>query len=212
MRYFGWGEKKPDIGPLTQEKIDKLPLVLFVPADNGPISTTTEPDGENAVSTVDDGYPPVPHASIAEASTSNAVSSPTISDSPTSESTSTKKRRRRQLRRLFIPLMSKSKGKQSAAERAEAKKTSSKYMDTPYPLHPLPPSQSTCPICLCDYEPPPRVEDGASDVSWEPLRLLPCRHAIHKDCLDPWLVVSGRCPVCQRAVHPNQKGKSSGDV
>ncbi|GLB37061.1 putative zinc finger, C3HC4 type (RING finger) [Lyophyllum shimeji] len=35
----------------------------------------------------------------------------------------------------------------------------------------------------------------------QPLRLLTCGHVFHKTCLDPWLTdVSGRCPVCQRAV------------
>ncbi|TFK44702.1 hypothetical protein BDQ12DRAFT_717858 [Crucibulum laeve] len=35
----------------------------------------------------------------------------------------------------------------------------------------------------------------------QPLRLLACGHVFHKTCLDPWLIdVSGRCPVCQRAV------------
>jgi len=41
----------------------------------------------------------------------------------------------------------------------------------------------------------------------QPLRLLACGHVFHKTCLDPWLTdVSGRCPVCQRAVElPNDK-------
>jgi len=34
-----------------------------------------------------------------------------------------------------------------------------------------------------------------------PLRLMACGHAFHQTCLDPWLKdVSGRCPVCQKAV------------
>ncbi|KAF9027795.1 hypothetical protein BDP27DRAFT_926620 [Rhodocollybia butyracea] len=42
----------------------------------------------------------------------------------------------------------------------------------------------------------------------QPLRLLTCGHVFHKTCLDPWLTdVSGRCPVCQRAVEIPESGK-----
>lgn len=38
----------------------------------------------------------------------------------------------------------------------------------------------------------------------EPLRLLRCGHVMHKQCVDQWLTaVSGRCPVCQRAILPS---------
>lgn len=95
-----------------------------------------------------------------------------------------------------------------------------------YPLHPLPPHRSACPICLCDFE-SPTVRGGLSELSTgrdlpqdfdthavlagsdgnaeepEPLRLLPCGHALHRSCVDEWLTtVSGRCPVCQRPVLP----------
>ncbi|KAF4599882.1 hypothetical protein EYR40_006986 [Pleurotus pulmonarius] len=45
----------------------------------------------------------------------------------------------------------------------------------------------------------------------QPLRLLACGHVFHKTCLDPWLIdVSGRCPVCQRAVQvPAQSKKKN---
>jgi len=50
-----------------------------------------------------------------------------------------------------------------------------------------------------DRETGPRLEDAGEGP--QPLRLLACGHVFHKTCLDPWLVdVSGRCPVCQRAV------------
>lgn len=59
------------------------------------------------------------------------------------------------------------------------------------------------------------VEEGRNDSlklesageGAQPLRLLACGHVFHKTCLDPWLTdISGRCPVCQRAVEfPDEK-------
>ncbi|KAI0647594.1 hypothetical protein C8Q79DRAFT_960311 [Trametes meyenii] len=41
-------------------------------------------------------------------------------------------------------------------------------------------------------------EDGEAP---QPLRLLQCGHAYHKECIDPWLTQrSGRCPYCQARV------------
>ncbi|VDP66902.1 unnamed protein product [Echinostoma caproni] len=47
----------------------------------------------------------------------------------------------------------------------------------------------TCPICLEDYK------------ERDKIRLLPCHHAFHNRCIDPWLLRNRRrCPVCNQTV------------
>ncbi|CAG8478333.1 10066_t:CDS:2 [Diversispora eburnea] len=46
--------------------------------------------------------------------------------------------------------------------------------------------QSTCPICLGDFE------------SGEEVRILPCGHQYHTACIDTWLLeISSLCPMCK---------------
>ncbi|KAF2680970.1 hypothetical protein K458DRAFT_84486 [Lentithecium fluviatile CBS 122367] len=53
-------------------------------------------------------------------------------------------------------------------------------------------SQSTCPICLDDFEP---IESQ--------IRELPCHHIFHADCIDPFLLKnSSLCPLCKQSVLP----------
>ncbi|KAE8389355.1 hypothetical protein BDV23DRAFT_157396 [Aspergillus alliaceus] len=51
----------------------------------------------------------------------------------------------------------------------------------------------SCPICTDDF------------VKGQDLRVLPCNHQFHPECIDPWLVnVSGTCPLCRIDLNPTQ--------
>jgi hypothetical protein len=54
-------------------------------------------------------------------------------------------------------------------------------------------SQSTCPICLDDFEP-----------NESQIRELPCHHIFHAECIDPFLLKnSSLCPLCKQTVLPS---------
>lgn len=79
-----------------------------------------------------------------------------------------------------------------------------------YPFLSLPSHRSTCPICLEDYKTPSTNKKDLDEegAELEPLRLLPCNHALHKSCVDQWLTtVSGRCPICQKPVLKDENGE-----
>lgn len=59
-------------------------------------------------------------------------------------------------------------------------------------------SNDTCPICLDEYE------------SADMLRILPCSHIYHPQCIDEWLLVkSASCPMCKYNVSEYIKGIES---
>jgi len=52
----------------------------------------------------------------------------------------------------------------------------------------------SCMICMEEFE------DG------ENIRLLPCLHRFHRDCIDKWLNTSTTCPVCKKDIVDSLRG------
>jgi len=50
------------------------------------------------------------------------------------------------------------------------------------------PSKDSCMVCLEDF----KVE--------EEIRILPCVHRFHRQCIDVWLRRSAQCPICKHAI------------
>jgi len=55
-------------------------------------------------------------------------------------------------------------------------------------------AKTRCLICLDDFEPSQR------------LRLLPCFHHFHVDCIDRWLGEKAECPVCKHTIRGDGRG------
>uniref|UniRef100_A0AAY4BPM5 RING-type domain-containing protein n=1 Tax=Denticeps clupeoides TaxID=299321 RepID=A0AAY4BPM5_9TELE len=53
--------------------------------------------------------------------------------------------------------------------------------------------QSDCRICLCEY------------TAGEELRVLPCLHDFHAECVGRWLQQSPSCPICRADTKPDRR-------
>lgn len=57
-----------------------------------------------------------------------------------------------------------------------------------------------CPICTEDF------------AKGQEVRVLPCNHKFHPDCVDPWLLnVSGTCPLCRTNLGPDESEEHADD-
>lgn len=57
-----------------------------------------------------------------------------------------------------------------------------------------------CSICTEDFE------------KGQDIRVLPCNHKFHPDCVDPWLLnVSGTCPLCRVDLRPTNSNNADSD-
>ena len=215
---------KPEIGKLSKAAVEKIPLVLYIPAP--------EDQESSAIS-----KPPAAHTY------------PPVSPKPKPP-----KRRFFFLRKKKSGESgSKEKGKAQGGS-GSGDSWEDNWEKGEYPFVKLEGNRAACAICLMDFDEPKRVggqsgkegkdgdaeEKGAEDDAPQPqeelkledagegpqpLRLLACGHVFHvsqmlpfldhfsrslffqKTCLDPWLTgVSGRCPVCQRPVEMQEPG------
>lgn len=58
-----------------------------------------------------------------------------------------------------------------------------------------------CSICTEDFN------------KGEEVRVLPCNHKFHPECVDPWLLnVSGTCPLCRIDLHPKGEQTQEGEI
>ncbi|XP_062873813.1 RING finger protein 215 [Trichomycterus rosablanca] len=57
--------------------------------------------------------------------------------------------------------------------------------------HTAQPDTDACAVCLEQY------------THNQCLRVLPCLHEFHRDCVDPWLLLQQTCPLCKRCVLGN---------
>ncbi|KAG0658433.1 hypothetical protein C6P46_005796 [Rhodotorula mucilaginosa] len=185
MRFFGLGQAKNEVGPLSKSGIENLPQRIYVG-----VTPVTEDSGAVASKSTE---------TLAQQPTTATVTPVQQKTAPSTASS----------RRQFWRLWRRPPAQRAAA--AERISALAAYPPFPAGVEPirLPESQAACCICLCEFELPP-ARESAEAASWEPelLRILPCGHALHSVCLDEWLRVSGRCPICQRPVQ-EPKGKKS---
>ncbi|PBK74370.1 hypothetical protein ARMSODRAFT_952005 [Armillaria solidipes] len=224
------GMIKPEIGKLSKSVVDRIPLVMYIPPPPEPSSFPIKVP--EAIYT----YPPPPPGSNNIAPSKRRfrflkVKKKTAGIPPNESSTSSKSEGKKATKSdvpetwedhweqegyPFVVL----EGNRAACaiclmdfeEPKRVANTSEKDKESSLETIPDPPTPGRPPAhdkAAEERDVELKLEDAGDGA--QPLRLLACGHVFHPTCLDPWLTdVSGRCPVCQRAVElpePSSKKK-----
>ncbi|GAA5932454.1 hypothetical protein JCM10213_005324 [Rhodosporidiobolus nylandii] len=66
-------------------------------------------------------------------------------------------------------------------------------------------AEPDCPICLTGVQVVPMKEDlanGRADEVRRQCAITPCKHVVHTECLEQWMLVRAICPVCRSGLPP----------
>jgi len=79
---------------------------------------------------------------------------------------------------------------QEALDRVPKYKYKANSPETKYGSITIQPGYEDCVICMAGYE----------DQNY--IRVLPCNHHFHQECIDQWICLTPKCPLCKRSVDP----------
>ncbi|KAK0212674.1 hypothetical protein DFS33DRAFT_54545 [Desarmillaria ectypa] len=223
------GMIKPEIGKLSKSVVDRIPLVMYIPPPPEPSSFPIKVP--EAIYT----YPPPPPGSSNTAPSKRRFRFLKIkkktADIPPNESSTSSKSEGKKATKPDVPETWEDHWEQEGYPFVvlEGNRAACAIclMDFEEPKRVVNTSEKDKGLLLeasdtatsgCSPTDDKAVEEEGAELKLEdagdgaqPLRLLACGHVFHPTCLDPWLTdVSGRCPVCQRAVElpgPSSKKK-----
>ncbi|KAF7648173.1 hypothetical protein LDENG_00160970 [Lucifuga dentata] len=77
---------------------------------------------------------------------------------------------------------------QDVLQRMSSLQTKTYRQPKPWTDSSQPPEMDTCAVCLEPFN------------NNQCLRVLPCLHEYHRDCVDPWLLLQHTCPLCKHSI------------
>ncbi|OJD19040.1 hypothetical protein AJ78_00991 [Emergomyces pasteurianus Ep9510] len=177
---------------IARAMLETLPIVKFGDPEDGK-SPTTKPDIELASNDGDVAH----DRSINDARPGRIKSSQTEKLEQQPPQSAKQQQSQQQLQPTQLTA-------DTSTSQADADKEQQQYEGVIGPASPEPkpvnPDQTIeagtlgCPICTDDF------------IKGQDVRLLPCQHKFHPECVDPWLInVSGTCPLCRVNLNPQEQ-------